>query len=66
VPRSCGGVSSWENCVLACIACNSKKGNKSLREIGYTLKKKPRKPDWSPVSDMFGKVPSAWKKFLPN
>jgi 5-methylcytosine-specific restriction endonuclease McrA len=66
IPRCRDGASSWENCVLACIDCNSKKGSKSLKEIGYKLKRKPRKPEWSPISDMFGGTPDAWSKFLPN
>jgi hypothetical protein len=27
VPRSCGGKTTWENCILACIGCNSKKAD---------------------------------------
>ncbi|MFX7620976.1 HNH endonuclease signature motif containing protein, partial [Acinetobacter baumannii] len=29
LPRSQGGRSSWENCVLACFKCNSKKANRT-------------------------------------
>jgi len=28
VPRSVGGMTTWENCVLCCIECNSKKANR--------------------------------------
>jgi 5-methylcytosine-specific restriction endonuclease McrA len=27
IPRSEGGLTTWENCVLACVECNSKKAN---------------------------------------
>ena len=29
VPRAQGGVSSWENCVLACMACNKRKADRT-------------------------------------
>ena len=29
VPRSQGGVSTWENCVLACIDCNKRKADRT-------------------------------------
>lgn len=67
IPRSKGGKSTWENCVLACIACNSKKGSKSLSQINFVLKKTPRKPTWSPIAEVAGiNVPDSWKKFLPK
>jgi 5-methylcytosine-specific restriction endonuclease McrA len=27
IPKSCGGLTSWENCCLACVACNSAKAD---------------------------------------
>lgn len=66
IPRSLGGPTTWENCVLACVVCNSKKGSKSVKECGYKLLKEPRKPEWSPVADFFGKIPKTWLNFLPN
>lgn len=65
IPRCRGGRSTWENCVLACIACNSKKANKSLEEIGYKLNKKPQKPEWTIISDsMHETCPKSWLKFI--
>jgi len=43
-PKFAGGVTSWENVVVSCYACNQKKGEKSLKESGYKLKKIPKKP----------------------
>ena len=34
VPRSQGGVSSWENCVLACVACNKRKADRTPQQAG--------------------------------
>lgn len=44
VPQDLGGKTEWENCVASCTVCNSKKANKRLHEVGYTLKKKPIQP----------------------
>ena len=44
VPRSRGGVESWENLVAACVRCNVKKGNRTPKEANLVLLKKPRRP----------------------
>lgn len=47
VPRSKGGPTTWSNCVASCVKCNSKKDNKSLKEVGMKLTKRPIAPKWS-------------------
>ncbi len=49
VPRSRGGATSWENCVLMCPAHNSRKGDKLLAELGWKLKRRPVAPAGSIV-----------------
>ncbi len=44
VPRSRGGAHSWDNCVAACKACNSKKADRLLEELGWSLAVVPRPP----------------------
>ena len=44
LPRSRGGSTSWENCVLCCNTCNGKKGSKTPIEAGMRLLKSPSKP----------------------
>jgi 5-methylcytosine-specific restriction endonuclease McrA len=44
VPRSRGGVTSWENVVAACSPCNLRKGAKTLKQSGMQLSKPPRMP----------------------
>ncbi len=44
VPRSRGGKHTWENCVAACRACNSKKADRLVDELGWTLRAKPGPP----------------------
>lgn len=43
VPVSKGGKNTWTNMVTACHMCNNKKGDKSLEDVGFTLKTTPRK-----------------------
>lgn len=42
VPLSKGGKWVWENLVTACTKCNGKKGSKSLKQLGWKLKQKPK------------------------
>ena len=44
VPRSRGGTHSWENCVAACRPCNSRKADRLLTELGWTLRVQPAAP----------------------
>jgi 5-methylcytosine-specific restriction endonuclease McrA len=66
VPRSKGGKTTWDNVVASCFKCNSKKGNKTLKELGWKLKKSPAKPSWHPVLNIpLTLVPhKEWVNFL--
>ena len=44
LPRSKGGVTSWENVVAACSPCNLRKGSRTLRQAGLHLARPPRVP----------------------
>ena len=48
LPRSKGGLTTWENCVLACSKCNTKKANKLLADCGMNLLRAPVAPKASP------------------
>lgn len=39
IPTSRGGKNTWENMVTACKMCNSKKGDKTLEEVGFEIPK---------------------------
>ena len=43
-PQSKGGETVWKNIVCSCSDCNSKKGNKSLKEAGMSLRHNPVAP----------------------
>ncbi len=44
VPRSRGGQDSWENLVACCLRCNNAKGDRLLRDLGWSLRSSPRMP----------------------
>ena len=43
-PKSRGGGTTWENCVLACFKCNAHKANRTPAEAHMSLFTEPRKP----------------------
>ncbi len=44
LPRSRGGITSWQNVVAACSPCNLRKGSKTLKQAGMRLARAPRAP----------------------
>ena len=44
IPRSRGGLDSWDNVVAACLRCNVKKGDRTPKESGMPLSSTPRRP----------------------
>lgn len=40
-PVSKGGLWEWSNLVTACNRCNGKKGSKTLKQLGWKLKRIP-------------------------
>jgi len=49
VPKSQKGKTTWENIVTCCQSCNSKKKDRTPEQLGWKLKKVPKKPKWHPV-----------------
>nr|WP_245599398.1 HNH endonuclease [Nakamurella lactea] len=43
-PRSRGGLHSWENCVACCSRCNTRKADRLLGELGWSLPFAPGPP----------------------
>ena len=46
VPKSRGGLNSWENVVTSCSPCNNRKGDHLPSEVGLKLMNKPREPNY--------------------
>jgi 5-methylcytosine-specific restriction endonuclease McrA len=44
IPKSLGGHSSWTNCVVACLVCNARKGNRTLQASRMEILRLPREP----------------------
>jgi len=49
IPRSLGGMSTWENMVCACLKCNVRKGGRTPRDARMKLIRKPFRPKRSPL-----------------
>lgn len=46
-PKSRGGKANWENIVLSCLPCNSKKADRTPAEAGLRSFYVPSKPTWT-------------------
>ncbi len=67
LPRSRGGLSTWTNCVLACVACNRRKADRTPAEANMRLLAEPRAPRWRPTLDVpLGRVRQSWQKFVSD
>jgi 5-methylcytosine-specific restriction endonuclease McrA len=67
VPRSRGGLSTWENLVACCHPCNRRKGNALLGEINMKLLREPRSFNLHTsrhIMRMIGRSDSKWRKYL--
>jgi 5-methylcytosine-specific restriction endonuclease McrA len=64
LPRSKGGVSSWTNCVLACMDCNKHKADRTPEEAHMRLRHKPVRPIWKPLYGDHTVRIASWSKFI--
>jgi 5-methylcytosine-specific restriction endonuclease McrA len=64
VPRSQGGLTTWENCVLACVACNARKANRTPEKAGMKLRRPPARPAWKPLYHGSTVKIASWSRFL--
>ena len=65
IPRSRGGVSSWENIVTCCVLCNRRKGDR----LPHKARMHPRRKPTAPSATIFVRVatstvPAAWEQYL--
>jgi len=66
VPRSQGGITTWENVVCSCHRCNRMKGGKTPEQAGMYLVTPPRRPSWTPPLNVSLKdvIRKEWVPFL--
>jgi 5-methylcytosine-specific restriction endonuclease McrA len=64
VPRSQGGTSTWDNCVLSCIDCNKRKADRTPGQAGIKLRKAPVRPTWKPLYARHTMRIESWSKFI--
>src|SRR6195952_856495 len=68
VPRSRGGLSTWENLVACCHNCNRRKGHQMLHEwTDMKLQREPRPFSLHTsrhIMRMIGSADAAWRKYL--
>ncbi|WP_145265031.1 HNH endonuclease [Calycomorphotria hydatis] len=64
LPKSKGGKTSWENCVLACVRCNHRKADRMPGEHGFKLHHKPKQPNWNPIYAARNVRIESWDRFL--
>lgn len=66
VPRAHGGLTTWDNCVLACVACNSRKANRTPDQAHMKLRRAPFRPSWKPLYDASTVRIASWSRFLSD
>jgi 5-methylcytosine-specific restriction endonuclease McrA len=65
LPRSQGGKTVWDNIVMSCGPCNSRKANRTPEESGMTPLHKPVRPDILPMAEPCINVQDAPDEWLP-
>jgi 5-methylcytosine-specific restriction endonuclease McrA len=68
LPKSRGGLTTWDNVVCCCTDCNVKKGGRTPREARARLIRKPAKPPRSPLVTVKLRRDKyqSWRQFLAN
>lgn len=69
IPKSKKGPHTWDNLITACIPCNSKKGDRTLKEAGMSLLYQPYTPQFrlfskEVVSRLDEDTKNTWSKFI--
>ena len=65
LPRSRGGLTTWENVVTACRPCNVRKGDRLPEEAGMLLRRRPGRPHYLAFLLLTGAFPrDVWDKYI--
>ena len=63
-PRSQGGESKWNNCVLACVSCNHRKADRTPEQAKMRLRHPAVQPKWNPLYAAHELRNESWSKFV--
>lgn len=77
LPKAQNGKTTWENCVLACVECNSQKADrtpeqaiKTKKDVNWRgaspmkLMTVPKKPKFALLKGDRGSIPHSWRSFI--
>jgi 5-methylcytosine-specific restriction endonuclease McrA len=65
IPRSKGGVSSWDNIVTCCAPCNRRKGDRLPRQANMVPTRAPRAPGATIFIHVASpSIPPVWERYL--
>ncbi len=65
IPKSRGGLKTWQNIVASCAPCNQRKGSRTPSEASMPLIKVPTQPKFSVVRIIpHVQIPVSWKNYL--
>jgi 5-methylcytosine-specific restriction endonuclease McrA len=65
VPRSRGGIDSWENLVTSCKTCNLRKGWRTPDEANMRLARRPFRPKWTMTAQILLGTGSRYREWEP-
>jgi 5-methylcytosine-specific restriction endonuclease McrA len=67
IPRSKGGLSTWDNIVASCAPCNRRKGDHLPGQIDMHPRRRPDTPNPNVFIHVASPtIPAAWKQWLPE
>lgn len=69
IPKAQNGKTTWENTVVSCVECNTRKGGKTPVEAGMHILRVPTKPTDLPPDSFFKlrwhpSMPASWKAYM--
>jgi 5-methylcytosine-specific restriction endonuclease McrA len=66
IPRARGGQTTYSNCVASCKSCNNKKADKTLEQVGFKLREKPKRPGFITLYKHYLKEysPEEWTDYI--
>jgi 5-methylcytosine-specific restriction endonuclease McrA len=67
IPRSKGGLSTWENIVTCCAPCNRRKGDRLPKQANMHPRRVPKAPSATIfVHVAEPRIPAVWEQYLPR